>query len=708
MRISPRAQSTAPAFRPRGRSARTLLTVAATVALIAGLLPATAATAATSPPTPEATPTAVPEPTETPGGEGADAEPQPTSTPAATPSATPTPSASPAPAPEVNSPAEDAAPPVAKVSMQRDQAPAEAPGLAEKDLGGDETLDVADPGGAPYPEAGTSGSVDGAAGARLKLVRPKGAIVQAAPVVGFVAGDIISDSVFGNRASMSEKGIRSFIDSKVATCQSGYTCLEMYRETTPTRAADAYCSRYAGGANEDAARIIYKVAQACGVNPQVLLVMLQKEQGLVTHVWPSTFRYTIAMGMGCPDTAACDKLYYGFFNQVYGAARQMQIYGKSSYFTWYAPGGTRSIRYHPNTSCGSSGVYVQNKATAGLYYYTPYQPNAASLAAGTGTGDSCSSYGNRNFYNYFTVWFGSPRTLATSRIYGADRFETSARISEKYSAGVSVAYVASGEGFADALSAAPAAAKAGGPLLLVEPNRLPQSVRDALIRLKPKRIVVVGGTGAVNAGVYALLAKIQPNIRRDAGADRYATSRIVNQRAFGAGAPVAYVATGQDFPDALSASAAAGAAGAPVVLVDGTRSAADSATAKLIGALKPKEIRIAGGPGAVSSGIQAQFAKLAPVKRLAGDDRYDTSTAVNRGIYSKAPAVVFATGVDYADALAGAAFAGRVKRPLVLADSNCISSSASSALVTWGTGSQLLLGGPAVLGRGVVDHAVCR
>ena len=123
------------------------------------------------------------------------------------------------------------------------------------------------------------------------------------------------------------------------------------------------------------------------------------------------------MGQGCPDTAACDTRYYGFFNQVYGAAWQMKRYanppGTSQYFTWYAPGKTWNILYNPNHSCGSSPVHVQNQATANLYYYTPYQPNQAALNAGYGTGDGCSSYGNRNFYNYFTDWFGSTQSPTT-------------------------------------------------------------------------------------------------------------------------------------------------------------------------------------------------------------------------------------------------------------------------------------------------------
>ncbi|MFJ6531888.1 hypothetical protein [Microbacterium sp. NPDC091662] len=233
-------------------------------------------------------------------------------------------------------------------------------------------------------------------------------------LAGFEAGNIISDAVFTDKNTMSEAQIQAFFNSKVSSCQSGYVCIKDFSITSVTRPADAYCKGYTGAANESAARIIYRVAQSCNINPQVLIVMLQKEQGLITHTWPSAWRYNIALGQGCPDTAPCDPNYIGFFHQIYGAARQMQIYMEGKWFQWYAPGKTWNILYNPNANCGSSPVYVANKATSALYYYTPYQPNPAALRAGYGEGDGCSAYGNRNFYNYFTDWFGSTQGAANN------------------------------------------------------------------------------------------------------------------------------------------------------------------------------------------------------------------------------------------------------------------------------------------------------
>lgn len=240
-----------------------------------------------------------------------------------------------------------------------------------------------------------------------------GASASAAPPEPFDPGDIISDEVFFDSGAMSASEVQSFLNSKVTTCKSGYTCLKDYRQDTPSKSADAYCGAYQGKANESAATIITKVSRACGISPEVILVTLQKEQGLVTHVWPSDWRFDKAMGFGCPDTAACDPTYGGFFYQIYYGARQFQRYAQAPTRYNYQVGRTNNILFHPSASCGSKAVYISNQATAGLYNYTPYQPNAAALANLYGTGDSCSSYGNRNFWRYFWEWFGDPTLSST-------------------------------------------------------------------------------------------------------------------------------------------------------------------------------------------------------------------------------------------------------------------------------------------------------
>ena len=248
----------------------------------------------------------------------------------------------------------------------------------------------------------------------LQLTTAPGApVAQAADLSGFDPGYIISDTTFYDTATMGAADIQGFLDTRGAGCRpgsDGTPCLKDYRQDTTSRSADSRCARpYQGAAGERASAIIYNVAQACGISPRVLLVMLQKEQGLVTASGGSLYanRYRSAMGYGCPDTAACDTKYYGFFNQVYSAAWQLKSYAVNPNGFSHRAGAVNNVRFHPNAACGTSPVLIHNQATASLYNYTPYQPNSAALAAGYGTGDSCSSYGNRNFWNYFTDWFGS-------------------------------------------------------------------------------------------------------------------------------------------------------------------------------------------------------------------------------------------------------------------------------------------------------------
>lgn len=236
---------------------------------------------------------------------------------------------------------------------------------------------------------------------------------QAATASEFRPGSIISDALFFDGSAMSATDVQWFLDVKRPTCTAGYTCLKSYVTSTTDQPAEAgLCNGYVGRAAETAAQIIARVGQSCGISQKVLLVLLQKEQGLVTSAAPSATQYQKATGFACPDTAPCDAQYFGFFNQVYKAARQYKRYAATPQNWSYRAGRTNTILYNPNRACGSSSVYIENQATAGLYTYTPYQPNAAALNNLSGTGDACSAYGNRNFWRDYSDWFGSTQTGA--------------------------------------------------------------------------------------------------------------------------------------------------------------------------------------------------------------------------------------------------------------------------------------------------------
>jgi len=156
-----------------------------------------------------------------------------------------------------------------------------------------------------------------------------------------------------------------------------------------------------------------------------------------------------------------------------------------------------------------------------------------------------------------------------TRVAGADRYQTAAAIARAYFSAGSEVYVATGELFPDALSAGAAAAVGDAAVLLTRRDTLPAATATELARLRPSRIVVVGGTGAVSGALETALRSYSSQVVRLSGATRYDTAVAVSRATFPNGANAAFIATGLAFPDALAAVPAAGRTGGPILLVPG-------------------------------------------------------------------------------------------------------------------------------------------
>ena len=279
--------------------------------------------------------------------------------------------------------------------------------------------------------------------------------------------------------------------------------------------------------------------------------------------------------------------------------------------------------------------------------------------------------------------------------------------------GRSVVFVATGGNFPDALSAGPAAAHLGGPLLLTASNFLPAPVKAEIQRLSPELIILIGGTGVVSAAVEVELQALAPSgVTRLGGANRYETSRNLVRDAFLAdGATEVYLATGRNFPDALGAAAVGAGFSHPVILVDGNASSVDAATLQLLADLGVQKIRIAGGTGVVSQAIADQLLGEAfEVLRLGGNTRYETSLAINSDRYTfpgDAIRVFLATGVNFPDALAGSAWAGHVHAPLYIVPGTCIPTDILTEIIELGVFQVTLIGGTGVLTQSVFDLTEC-
>lgn len=316
-----------------------------------------------------------------------------------------------------------------------------------------------------------------------------------------------------------------------------------------------------------------------------------------------------------------------------------------------------------------------------------------------------------------------PRSVEQFRTFGDDRFSGAVEMSKANyyvdgqgqttvpANGVPVVYIANGLNYPDALSAGPAAIKQDGVLLLVLPTSIPAVVSTELTRLHPQKIVIVGGPASVSDDVEAQLRTNAVHdgyptvVSRQSGGDRFEASRnlaltVWGKAVDGKGAKNVFIATGNNFPDALVSGPAAGSVDAPVILVNGTLSQLDGATAQLLADLGATDVTLVGGPGSVSVGIEASLDDLVGshhVVRYSGDDRYEAAAAVSAAFFPNADTMFLATGSNYPDALTGAPLAAVFDAPIYLARTTCIPEVVVSQLLASNVQALWLLGGPGSL-----------
>ncbi|MDQ3526796.1 MAG: cell wall-binding repeat-containing protein [Actinomycetota bacterium] len=284
--------------------------------------------------------------------------------------------------------------------------------------------------------------------------------------------------------------------------------------------------------------------------------------------------------------------------------------------------------------------------------------------------------------------------FSVQRLAGSDRYGTAARISRTFfSPGAPVAFVVTAASFPDGLSAGPAGARLGGPVLFTDRSSLPSATRTELTRLRPGRIVVVGGTGVISEAVRTELATLTTGrATRVSGNDRYQTAAALSRHAYPSGSSIAYVATGRSFPDALAGGAAAGIQSAPMLLTD-TSTLPESTRAELV-RLDPDRIMLLGGTGAVSSSVAGQLAQIATTERVQGDDRYDTALAISQRVFGTGrPGVMMATGRSWPDALAASPAVSTTRGPILLSTGTSLPSGTTSELRRLGPTTAYLLGG---------------
>lgn len=354
-----------------------------------------------------------------------------------------------------------------------------------------------------------------------------------------------------------------------------------------------------------------------------------------------------------------------------------------------SPGHYRNIM---NAGATHIGIGIAYSAASGIAYFT--QNFGAYRAA--------PDPGIRNVGL-------TPSATKASRISGADRYETGRKVAEQF-ADPRTAYIASGEVFADALSASAIAGRNGDPVVITPSKRLTDDLIHTIWKMSPDRIVIMGGVGAISENVVNELRRYLPNTEyvRMSGADRYATAKLAVEKLWNGNLEHAYLAVGSNYPDALAAAPAAIKQGATVIPVRGGQP--DKQLLSLLQKKGVKKITIVGSTGVIAHGFEQTLrSKGFTVARLAGNDRYSTAEAIAKKIFPGNQETTFiATGNNFADALAAAPLAGKTQSPLLLSRTTCLTAETANYLKSSSTRQAVLLGGSGVLSNAIERHlATC-
>lgn len=268
-----------------------------------------------------------------------------------------------------------------------------------------------------------------------------------------------------------------------------------------------------------------------------------------------------------------------------------------------------------------------------------------------------------------------------NRLAGSTRYGTSEAVASADfgTSGATIAVVASGTNYPDALAGTYLAGRIHGPILLTDPNSLSPETLSALQAIKATGVDIVGGPAAVSDNVASQLNADGYKTNRIYGANRYATAQAINTLFaptfvgdLGGDGPTAIVATGLNFADALSAGPMAYAAAFPMVLTD--PSSLSSQAQATLQTDQIKHVIIMGGTAAISANVESQIDAMGiTTQRIAGADRTQTATMLAEQVeipllgFTNTRAVL-ADGANFPDALSGGPHGGSLKAPIVLTE----------------------------------------
>ncbi|AFL99105.1 putative vancomycin resistance protein [Desulfitobacterium dehalogenans ATCC 51507] len=281
------------------------------------------------------------------------------------------------------------------------------------------------------------------------------------------------------------------------------------------------------------------------------------------------------------------------------------------------------------------------------------------------------------------------RQISQYRLYGETRYETAKIISEYYRRKINLennrhpsedsqekvknVVIATGNGYADALSASVMAHEMKAPIILVDTKI--ETSEDAFDyvgqNLDPQgTLYIIGGESIIGREFERKFIDLGfSNMVRISGGDRYDTSYKIAGTLKESDDSTVVISSGEQYADALSISSFAANQSWPILLSPPAE--LPQKIKEFLQEKRPGKVYITGGTGAISDRVLSEIRQLLPqvsVERLIGQSRFDTNMVIAKTFAPNPSTLYLTTGHNFADALAGSVVAAQMGDPIVFID----------------------------------------
>ncbi|MBY6037108.1 cell wall-binding repeat-containing protein [Fictibacillus nanhaiensis] len=285
----------------------------------------------------------------------------------------------------------------------------------------------------------------------------------------------------------------------------------------------------------------------------------------------------------------------------------------------------------------------------------------------------------------------------SARIAGADRFEVAVNVSKKgWPQSADTLILSNYLAYADALSASPLAYKLNAPILLTQPQKLTGTTKKEITRLKPKKVIIIGGTGSISDEVANEVKKMGVSIERISGKNRFEVAYRISKKLSNNGKAI--LAYGMNFPDALAIAPFAAKQEIPILLTLSNKLPVD--TQKALHEKKINKTYIVGGEGSINKKVENVLP--APL-RIGGKNRFEVASNIIRELDLPTKHVFLSTGMTFADALTGSVLAAKQNAPMLLTLSDRLPVESKELIYDKNINNFTILGGTGSVGNKVIE-----